>query len=553
MSTLSGERKRLVAMNVIELSGPARARFARHAKAQVAILIALSLVLLYGAPRFWNYTPDSGVYLASALSMLADGSYTLSGKPNLLYYPGTSMVFSVPIAIFGLDFHVLQVYVALISVAVVWLARAVFDPHEWGFVGWLAPILLGLNLLFVDHAYKLLSDVIFVFLVLLAVLFWSRFERADSIRWLALCAVVAAIAPMVRFQGIFLVAAFGLALADRVVLQRRYSRGKGLLLLALGAATALPFLAWTLRNFVLHDPDTYNMANASFFGLSGLPQTGTGYGVPDWIDADWKFPVYQVMYLFGGLGESFVGEVGDKQLPVVAGGAIGLLLVGSIYWVRRTGVLELIFVLLNFVLLLHQFVGGESLYIVQRYWLPILPFLIVMLSMGVQRVFQGVGRFVSVERGRFALAAFAGLVVLQGSVALAHRISDEARAQIQEKYETAAVVTGYAKTVAPPDAVLMGSEWGVIPLLTGHQTVQIVRAPCPTRTFELIRRFGATHLVVVPDTLVRTFVDSIRQEYPAVFELEFSIGEEGTREFGGVYRINADAVDRAISRVHCER
>ena len=101
-------------------------------RAQVVMLALLSLLIVIGAPQVWNYTPDSGVYIGSAISLVEDGRYWFNGHPNLLYYPGTSTLLTAPIALFGMKFHAMHILFALLAVATLWLARAYFSTQRYG-------------------------------------------------------------------------------------------------------------------------------------------------------------------------------------------------------------------------------------------------------------------------------------------------------------------------------------------------------------------------------------------------------------------------------------
>jgi len=73
-------------------------------KIQLLVLGVISLLFLFAAPTIWHYTPDGGIYIGSALSILEIGKYWFNGHPNLLYYPGFSTLLTLPIMIFGIVF-----------------------------------------------------------------------------------------------------------------------------------------------------------------------------------------------------------------------------------------------------------------------------------------------------------------------------------------------------------------------------------------------------------------------------------------------------------------
>ena len=115
----------------------------------------------------------------------------------------------------------------------------------------------------VRQAFSILSDGLFLALVLSALLLWRRYSETSSNRTLVACCVVVAIAPLVRFHGLFLCAALGVGLlynayCAKGIDARSLTRAAAVCLLVI-----LPFALWTWRNWALHTPETFSMASFS--------------------------------------------------------------------------------------------------------------------------------------------------------------------------------------------------------------------------------------------------------------------------------------------------
>src|SRR4030066_5802 len=99
-------------------------------KYQFWILVLISGFFLWTAPVFWRYTPDGGIYIGTALSLVETGQYNFNGYPNLLYYPGFSSLLAVLISLFGVNFQVLHLFTSMMAVLGLWLVRAYFPESR---------------------------------------------------------------------------------------------------------------------------------------------------------------------------------------------------------------------------------------------------------------------------------------------------------------------------------------------------------------------------------------------------------------------------------------
>jgi len=295
------------------------------------------------------------------------------------------------------------------------------------------------------------------------------------------------------------------------------------------------------------------MANKAFFGLSGLRISGPGFGRVDWIDADWKYPVYQLMYLFGGLGNTFLGKLGDRiGLELVTAGVLGLIVTGSWSWLKRAGTFEAAFVLTAAAMIIYPKIGSKSLYHVARYWIPLLPFFIVIAGLGIQRIAE------ILASSWYRKAVTGGAIVItlvvlaSGILGWADTLSTQNTERIARRYDTAITVAGYVKDNLPEETVILGTDWGVTPMLTRRRSYGYLRSPCHKPTLERIRDKAPSHLVVLAHSVTTPMALDMADQYPQAFQPVFSMGDREQRSFGAVYIIDRKQVLSIISSIKCQ-
>ena len=317
------------------------------ARLQLWFLVGVSLLILWLAPDVWNYSPDSGIYVGTAANLVETGAYRFNGHPNLLYYPGLSGLLSLTILLFGVNFQVMHLLTAGIAVACLWLARAYFSASRYGLAGLAVPVLLMTAGIFMRQAFSIVSDGLFLALVLAVLLLWRRYREAADRRALIACCVLAAAAPLVRLQGVFLCGALGLGLLHALYDDRRLDLRSLTRVVAIGLAIMAPFALWTWRNWVLYTPDTFNAVNGFFFGLHGLalyapvPAPAGSGGIA------WPFVLQRGLLFVTSMVESIFGRAVFASLPHAVWflAIVGLAAAGAVRWARRGTTVEAAFVL----------------------------------------------------------------------------------------------------------------------------------------------------------------------------------------------------------------
>lgn len=524
-------------------------------RTQFLLLACISLLLLLTAPDFWSYNPDSGIYIGTAINMLEQGRYWFNGHPNILYYPGVSALLTVPLTIWGLDFHILHLLFAAIAVATLWAIRSYFTTDQLGWTGWLMPFLVAASSLFMFHTQVIMSDVLFLGTTIGALLAWRRFRADGHPGYLAACALLVAYAPLVRFHGLFLLGGFGLGLLHVMYLERKSGWPRLASLAGAGVLVILPFALWTLRNYLLYTPDTYNMAGKFFFGQEGLAVMGSDWGKVDWIDAAWKYPIYQAISLFSGLGTSFVMEELRAFFPsqIKAALALGLLLLGLWPWLKASNLMESAYVLVSLAFLVDNALGGTKMYIPARHWVPMLPFFLLIAGMGLRTLFNWAPGSVMRKAVGISISTLIALVLVSGLKNGYSLLAGDFRSKSVAHYEATQKLSDYVVANTPKDAVLLTTDWGVAPMLTRRMSHQVARSYCAKGTLRLIERHKPGFLMATPGMMRSELALGLADDYPALFKPLFSAGDHTDSSFGAVYKIDLSQLDDAIARTSCDQ
>jgi 4-amino-4-deoxy-L-arabinose transferase-like glycosyltransferase len=527
-----------------------QAGHAQLRRIQFAFLFIVSCVILLMAPSHFHFQPDTGFYVGGADSLLTSGSYSFNGLPILIYYPGFSLLLAAPISLFGIDFQVLHLFAALWCVAALWLIRAYYGGEPYGNAGLLAPALLPFAGIFQEQVLYILSDAAFLAWTFLALLLWRHFLGSGKTLVLILCALVVAFVPLIRMQGIFLVAALGIGLLfhfwDKRRPLRQLSIAGGITL-----AVLLPFLLWTLRNYLQHSPDAYNMANSFFFDQEGLALYGSDFYRPEWIDARWKFGLMNLLYSVRDLAETLFGStvtawVRPEAIPMLLG--IPLLL-GLAPWWRRSSWVERTYVVISALFLVLWSLRSSSLYTVPRYWLPLLPFLLLIGLYGLGRIYELL-RWRNLRP--WLMAAYLSLLAVlvgQGTANALNRLEPWATHYYENSEATRLALAQVVHAHSEPGDVIAVTDWGVLPLSLDRATVSVLNDKDRVRSLDRIVDRQATHLVILEGT--SAMVDAAKEmvaELPEVFHPVRVIDPDGPGAGGGVYRIDLQRAEAEMSK-----
>lgn len=207
--------------------------------------IALSALLLLHDPTAYH-AKDTGSYLQPALELVAAGSFTTYGAPELFRTPGYPLLLSLGVWLGHVEFITITLQI-LLSCATTYfvflLARELFADAR--IATWSA-FAYSLEPISIISSNWLLSDTLFTFLLAAALFCLIRFVKAGQPIFLGLSAIIYALAVYVRPIGYFL----PLALAAVLLVWAIVKREKKLLAYAVAfGLLSFAFIgAWQLRN-----------------------------------------------------------------------------------------------------------------------------------------------------------------------------------------------------------------------------------------------------------------------------------------------------------------
>ena len=510
-------------------------------KVQFWLLVIISLTFFYLAPPSWHYAPDSGIYIGTAKNLLESGTYWFNGYPNLLYYPGFSSLLTIPLSLFGLDFVALHLFCIGLVVAALWLSRIYFGQEGYGLAGLAVPLLLACNSIVHQQLATILSDSSLLVCIVGALLFWRAFERNESKYALYGCLLLCALAPLVRFEGLFLPGAFGLAF----IITKLSRNGQILPVLvkasALSLLTLSPFLLWTWRNYVMYSPDTFNMANDFFFGLKGLALYAPGHFEVDWIDAPWKYGAYNTLYNLKDLLRSFVGDIANR-LPLEVDVLLVLLplTAGLLPWFRAANHMERVLALSLAGFFFWRTMHARNLYVVDRYWLSLLPFVAIIGSLGLRKIHK------SIETGPLrhlylAIVLVVAVIISSNGLHLTlSKASDENREYDRQANIILQEISRFVQSNSSEDTTVAVTDWGILPLFIHRKSYQLLNDKDHLLSLKRILKYKTKLLVILDGSAAsapyaREMVNAFPDAFTLMKDFEPS-GGAGPK--GSVYRIN---------------
>jgi hypothetical protein len=522
-------------------------------RVQFWVLILISVFVLLAAPSIWYYTPDSGIYIGTAQSMVERHEYHFSGRPNLLYYPGFPSLLSWPLILFGVNFHVLHLFCGAMVVVSIWLARTYFCSSCYGLGGLAVPVIMASTTVLQAQAFSILSDGSFLAISLGALVLWRNYVE-KSFHWaLPACFVLVGFAPTVRLHGLFLCAAFAAALVLRAVRNSRRSPLNLAMAVIGGAATLIPFAAWTMRNLQNFTPHTFNMANSFFFGLNGLPIYAPGFGRVDWMGAKWKYPLHCIGLSITDLGKNVFGKNVVKLLPddVVLFLMIVIVSLGIVRWFKFATVMERAYVFQCILFALWWVGRGYFHYSTTRQvYLPFLPFILISAGLGMGLIHKSL---VKTRYQTFSTAVIFSIFIL----VLGHGVSSFAAFASRANatyYRNANIVLlkvkNYMDEKTPPGVPVATTDWGVMPLTLKRTCYQVLNDGSHLLTLGRLSKYRTGYLVIFDHLSVfPPHARKMVEDLPQLFTLLLEVHPDGKGPAAAVYGIDLQGVRAFLNTV----
>lgn len=522
---------------------------------QWGLLAIISILILGRTPTVWNFTPDGGIYVGTAVELIEQGRYWFNGYPNLIYYPGLSLLLAVFISAFGLDFAALHLCIASICIAAVWLCAVYYSPERYGWPGFFAPFLLIGSSIFRWQTGVLLSDGVFLFFVLAALFCWRAIVEGRAHPWLLwLCSGLVGYAAILRMEGLLLLAAFATATSIRYLKCRGFRDAHGIRAPVLVIASFLPFATWTVRNYLLHTPHTFSAVNQKIWGLDSMKVYGpNAFGLdamaqrtPDYAD--------KVLAWLAALWKGFLPVEAGLALwsPAIIVGATVIAAIGAISWAKRANIFELVYIAALLVLLFGEVIPSYGLYVVDRYWLSILPALSIGFAYGWLCIWRAASSIMLPDmKPRMRKVA---LVLVLGIVTLSfiRDWSKDSTGWMFGREMMRELLAEFVQREVPASAVVLTTDWGIVPFSVQRQAYLVLRSYCPDgslnaeSTFARIRQYRPAYLLILSGAAEVPFTQALARTYPEIFRPILLAEDTRSKSVAEVWWIDLEKLDGTI-------
>jgi hypothetical protein len=285
------------------------------------------------------------------------------------------------------------------------------------------------------------------------------------------------------------------------------------------------------------------MANGLFFDQRGLSMYAPTFAKVEWIDAGWKYGIYNLAYQFRELGvvvfgRSVVDLVPTEAVVLFIG---GLIAVGSPQWFKKASRFEQIYVIVSLGFLLRDSVGSGWLRVVQRYWLPLLPFVMVSAGLGLSFLYNKFKR----PGFRWTLGVFIGLMVL---LIVQNGINSFCYLRSKGDYyksgnEVMAKVKDFMDNRTDPSVPVATTDWGVMPFVLKRTCYPVLNDESHVLTLERMDKYKTGYLVILDGSGVwvepaRKMVQDLSHLFSPMFEVD--AGED--LPSASVYEVDLQAV-----------
>ena len=246
------------------------------------------------------------------------------------------------------------------------------------------------------------------------------------------------------------------------------------------------------------------------------------------------------------LGGSVIGALPLELWFVVI---VGLSAAGAVrWWSHGTSVERTFVILILSLLFLWTLKGGWSLYTVARYWLPAMPFALVMMGLGLAGLYERFQGSPARHAVAFTSVALLFLALTNGAVGIIvfagknpyFRNADRAIEQ----------TTRYASEHIPAEARIATTDWGVMPFALARQSYQILDDPSHRLTLERMYKFQTRYLVILDDlTRFSSFARQMVREFPELFDFAFETRTADPGPVVTIYAVDLAKVESTLGMI----
>jgi hypothetical protein len=516
-------------------------------------LTLIGSFFLINTPQFWLAYPDSGYYLGSAAEMLHSGRYYFNTLPNLQYYPGTSTVIALSYMLFGTSIYTTQLAFSLLTLGSLYVGYLVFyHITSSKLSAFVATIGFCSSYVFIESIHPILSDGIFVLFTFCCLLLFRIFHKHQNKSILLLLCFAVSFCALVRFQGLFLVVAMGIGL-----LWLLYKRVIGVRTFFIaGFLLVFPFILWTLRNYILHTPDAYNMANQFFFSLSGqrLYAPGLNGDVDSsWVSASWKYAVYRPLYSISTILESYFGYIPLDYKFVFVPLFVTISIPGFLTCIKKLSLLELSYIGFSTAYIAVDLLTKKHLYVLGRYWLPLLPFISLFFVVGVVWFCQKLAGSMNLitKKAYLTRAVSVALLVCFVVVGALNTTLYYKNISIYEPInQNLEKLSAFSKNSIPYNAVVAVNDWGVIPLTLNRYAIPLLNDDSHIHSVKKMIKYSTDYMVIV-EKFKRSGEPALKlaEHRPDVFQLLQTFSSATSEANTFIFKINKEKMSLLLDEL----
>ncbi|MGB6064626.1 MAG: phospholipid carrier-dependent glycosyltransferase [Desulfomonilaceae bacterium] len=444
----------------------------------LAIIAVVPFLLIVNSS--WKATPDSALYLELGESLAGGRGYLFNGEPHTYVPPGFPSIVAVAAHFFGKSFLTYRALMALIGLltagAGYLLIFRLYGPDLALLVGGI----FAINHVLLHNSTFTASDVPFAFFgicALNAVL--SAARNPALLRWTILAALVSGIPPLIRINGVGLLAAVGFFLfcawKDMPGLRRAIHTG---LFLFLGS---IPIAAWEI--YKSYFPMSVN--EGSYY--AAITGRSPAYQAQVTLSSIWEY-AQETTYALSGA----VIKTGFLEWIIPC-----LILIGMWVAFRRRERLFLPMTVIQFGALFLMPAGS-------RYLILLIPGLYLFLALGLLRTSQWVNERFRVSSGGLARPAsvLVSVFLLLAVLNLGHNLITvfHARTAIQPGGAESVRDLPYFKAAFwlrkhASNDVVMSMHPRVLHYLSGRPTIELIHSGVPLAQTWVRNQLKLQHLI----------------------------------------------------------
>ena len=357
----------------------------RHQRAAVALVVILYLAVV--SPH-WFITSDSALYLMLGENLAAGEGYTLFGRPHAHVPPGFPLMIAALTRLGLGGMLCLNLFMTVLGLATLWLSYKLLREHVAASAAAIATLALAVSYDMYAHSAMQLSEIPFMFLVVLGLWGYSRGLKGER-GWMEFGSACLVACCWVRVIG----APLAVAAAIGLVLQGGRATWRRTLLNAVAVAiglalTAATFYAQYEYAKTFYNPESYRVV---FEALTLLPTESRIWS-----------PLTHTYESGAHLFRLFTGQSVPNAVGWFAPGLPILIGLGLSIRRRQWTIALAVSGYITGLLLLNPAIS--------RYLLPVAPLLIVFYLDGAMAVLRCIPRLAP-YRGQL-VAAVAAVIVL---------------------------------------------------------------------------------------------------------------------------------------------